>query len=129
MNFISAFIDGIVAFVRRNPLTCVTLLLIAVVAPSLFGFMLYVILGMVLVSIISALIFAWRLRRIQRQMEEQFRGQAGQYTQYDNRSDSGREGEVRVHATTAMPEKRVSDDVGEYVDFKEEKNPAPEPEQ
>lgn len=53
MNFISAFIDGIVGFVRRNQLTCVILLLIAVVAPSLFGFMLYVILGMVLVSIIS----------------------------------------------------------------------------
>ena len=106
MNFISAFIDGIVGFVRRNPLTCVILLLIAVVAPSLFGFMLYVILGMVLVSIISALIFAWRLRRMQRQMEEQFRQHESEYTRYDRRN--------------------VSDDVGEYVDFKEEKNPEPE---
>ena len=126
MNFISAFIDGIVGFVRRNPLTCVILLLIAVVAPSLFGFMLYVILGMVLVSIISALIFAWRLRRMQRQMEEQFRQHESEYTRYDRGNSSAEEGEVRVHATTAMPEKRVSDDVGEYVDFKEEKNPEPE---
>ena len=32
-----------------------------------------------------------------------------------------REGEVKVHKTPGMPEKRVSKDVGDYVDFEEEK--------
>ena len=34
----------------------------------------------------------------------------------------GREGEVRVHRTSGEPEKRVSKDVGDYIDFEEEKN-------
>ena len=32
-----------------------------------------------------------------------------------------REGEMKVHKTPGTPEKRVSKDVGDYVDFEEEK--------
>ena len=68
-------------------------------------------------------IFAWRLRRVQRDLHEQFRraGEQSGHQHYSYRRKASNEGDVSIHATTAMPEKKVSDDVGEYVDFKEEK--------
>ena len=65
-------------------------------------------------------------------MEEQFGEGFGDQTQggfrqrnsgspFADRERRGREGEVRVHRTAGTPEKRVSKDVGDYVDFEEEK--------
>lgn len=119
MNFISALFDTIIGFIRRNPLFCLLLLLIAVGAPSLFGFMLYVVAGIFLVSMISVAVFVWRLRSAQRRMEEEFRNGTGRSTR-DARRGSRPEGDVSVHRTVPTPEKKVSDDVGEYVDFEEE---------
>ena len=68
------------------------------------------------------------LRTIRRQMEEQFGASGrtqGDYRQardpYADRT-RGREGGVRVQRTSGEPEKRVSKDVGDYIDFEEEKN-------
>ena len=38
----------------------------------------------------------------------------------------GREGEVKVYKTSETPEKRVSRDVGDYVEFEETKEPGEE---
>jgi len=119
MNFITILFDTIVGFVRRNPLFCLILLVIAVGAPSLFGFMLYVVLGIVLFSMISVAVFVWRMRSAQRRMEEEFRNSAG-YSARNARRGTRPEGDVKVYRTTSTPEKKVSDDVGEYVDFEEE---------
>ena len=65
-------------------------------------------------------------------MEEQFGEGFGEQTRggfrqrnsgspFAERERRGREGEVRVHKTAGTPEKRVSKDVGDYVDFEEEK--------
>ena len=81
--------------------------------------------GVVIIAlvILAFAIFAWRLQRMQRQMHEQFRqqGEKSGHQQYSYRSrrQTTNEGDVSIHATQAMPEKRISDDVGEYVDFKE----------
>jgi hypothetical protein len=37
MNFLFAIIDSIVEWIKRNPLTCILLVMIAVFAPGLYG--------------------------------------------------------------------------------------------
>lgn len=128
MNWIVAIIDSIVDFVRRNPLTCMVLVMIAVFLPSAFDAILIgVVVAILLMLAIPALIFL-RLRRISRQMEEEAREQGfgrrgfnGGYTYQQRRQSHSDEGDVRVYTTDEATEKRVSDDVGEYVDFEEVK--------
>ncbi len=123
MNWIVAIIDSIVDFVRRNPLTCMLLVMIAVFVPSVFGALLIGLAVAALLLLAIPVIALFRLRRISRQMEEQARerGFKGGYS-YQRRSRSrSDEGDVRVYTTDEATEKRVSDDVGEYVDFEEVK--------
>ena len=126
MNFLTTLLNNIVEAFKRVPLSVFVILAIAIAAPSLFGYIFYAIIGLVLLGIIAFGVIAWRFRRVQRDVMEQFRKQgeqAGhrQYSYRSSRRKAENEGDVSVHATTARPEKRISDDVGEYVDFKEEK--------
>lgn len=135
MNFLTALLDAAVGFVRRNPLTCLLILLLAVAAPAVLKgiaiFILYFILGLLLLTVFGAFMFRWRLRKLQREMEQQFGGQAGPDASnpfgagspFGNtrRGPSSHEGEVKVHKTAATPEKRVADHVGDYVEFEETK--------
>lgn len=123
MNFLTKLLDSIVNFVKQMPLFAIMVVVLLFAAPSLLGYMFYALLGLVALAIVAFAIFAWRLHRVQRQMHEQFR-RAGEQTghqRYSYRRKASNEGDVSIHTTTAMPEKKVSDDVGEYVDFKEEK--------
>ncbi len=126
VNFMTELLNSIVKFFKQIPLFVYLLIAIAIAAPSLLGFMFYAVLGVVILVIFAFAIFAWRLQRVQREMQEQFRkaGEQAGHQQYNYRSSRhkrGNEGDVSIHATPSMPEKKVSDDVGEYVDFKEEK--------
>ena len=62
MNFLLLLIDAVGSFIRRNPIFCLAVLLLAVFAPSLMQgialVVLYVILGIVC---FWAGIFLWRL--------------------------------------------------------------------
>lgn len=129
MNFLIVLFDAIAAFVRRNPVTCIVILLLAVTAPSLLRgvamFILYFIMTLIILMLIAVMLFRWRIGRVRRQMEEQFGGR-----QHFDPSDGGRrgghspserEGEVKIYKTAETPEKRVSEDVGDYVDFEETK--------
>ncbi len=127
-----AIVDALVGFVQRNPLTVLVILLLALGAPALLKgiatFVLYLIFGFLLAGVLLLLLFGWRVRSMQRRMEEQLNEQFGRG---DNRNTSGqdgyraswgrahREGEVRVYKTSDAPEKRVSNDVGDYVEFEE----------
>lgn len=135
MKFLMAIIDAVVNFVRRNPFATFLILFLAIAAPALLKgialFILYFVMGLILLILILILAFRWRLYRARRQMEEQFGrgfdprqgGFGSPFASYDEpRGGDGREGEVRVHKTSATPEKRVSKDVGDYIDFEEEKN-------
>ena len=128
MRFLVAIVDALAAFVQRNPLFVLCIFILALVAPTLLrgiaAFILYLFLGLVLIAGLFTLLFRWRLRRLRRDMEEQFRGFDPGSADPFARSRSGwnrrsREGDVEVRATSAAPRKRVSDDVGDYVDFEE----------
>lgn len=119
MRFLAAIINALVAFVQRNPLFVLCVVVLALAAPALLkgiaAFILYMLLGIVLLVGALALLFRWRLYRVRRDMEEQFGRTSSARTRRD------REGDVRVYKTPATPEKRISSDVGDYVDFEETK--------
>lgn len=85
----------------------------------IFSFIGVLILG----GLIISLIFRYRIRRAMRDADErgeEFKGYTRNFGGYQNtsRPRNPDEGKVRIKDST-QPKKRVSDDVGEYVDFKE----------
>ena len=122
MNFLTAIINALVGFVQRNPLTVLVILILAIAAPALLK-------GVALI-----LVFRWRMNKVRRQMEEQFGegfdprnfGGQGFGSPFAGEPRKGREGEVKVRKTSGAPEKRVSKDVGDYVEFEETKEPKQE---
>lgn len=125
MRFLAAILDALVAFVQRNPLFVLCVVVLALAAPSLLkgvaAFVLYMFLGFFLLIGILLLLFRWRIYRVQRGMEEQF-GRGFRTGDASGRGQRRREGDVRVHKTGGVPEKRISRDVGDYVDFEETKD-------
>ncbi len=138
MQFFQMIIEGLIRFVQRNPLTLLLILVLAVGAPALLKgiatFILYMLLGLVILVVIAVLLFRWRIYSVRRQMEKQFgvgsehtgRNAAdGRFGGFGYRAGStasqDREGEVKVHRTSGVPDKRVASDVGDYVDFEETK--------
>lgn len=120
VKMVKMFFSSLLGFVRRNPLTCVMLLVLICVAPYLFGALAIVFVAILLVALLSWLPLIWRVRDAQRAMEQEMddRTRAQQQHWYD--FGRRREGDVTVTETEAV-RKKVNDDVGEYVDFKEVK--------
>lgn len=128
MNFLFAIIDSIVEWIKRNPLTCILLVMIAIFAPGLYG-AIFIGIGIVVLLLLAIPIFGiFKLRRMSRKLEDEARQQQGFGRQNfggysnQNRTRTPNEGEVKVYTTEEANEKRVNDDVGEYVDFEEVKN-------
>ena len=126
MNFLSAIIDSFLGFVSRNPLTTIIIVMLLVFAPSFFGALLIGVVVLVLILLAIPLFMLFRLRRASRNFQEQARHESQQsysqreYTQ-QGYSQPKSEGDVKVHATTQQPQKRVNDNVGDYVEFEEGK--------
>ena len=76
MGFLAAIIDALAEFVRRNPIFTLIVVVLALTAPALLKgialFVLYLVLGFLVLIFALSLLFRWRIRRVQRQMEEQF---------------------------------------------------------
>lgn len=125
MNYLSLLLDSLVGFVRRNPITCLVLVVAAVAFPQLFKVALWVILVLVAVMMAAVLFMVLRLRRLRKEMEQQIRDAqehfAGGFRSTRSSQHSSAEGDVSVHRTSPAPEKRVNSNVGEYVEFEEEK--------
>ena len=126
MNFLSAIIDSFLGFVSRNPLTTIIIVMLLVFAPSFFGALLIGVVVLVLILLAIPLFMLFRLRRASRNFQEQTRHESQQsYSQrkYNQQgySQPKSEGDVKVHATTQQPQKRVNDNVGDYVEFEEVK--------
>lgn len=90
---------------------------------DIFSFIFGIVGFLIMMALIFSLIFRHRVRRAQREASErggEFKGYTWNFGGYQNtsRPRNPEEGRVRVK-TSAQPKKRVSDDVGEYVDFKE----------
>ena len=123
--------NSILALVQRNLLTIIILLLLIIFAPLFFKIIAGVLLAGILLIVALPFIMMWRVKRMARRMEEQMRqGQGGFYGGFDFRQggfgQSGSasrktDGDVKVHVGGAR-DKKVSDDVGDYVDFEEIKN-------
>ena len=120
-----AIIDALAGFVQRNPLTVLLIVVLALAAPALLKgialFILWFLLGLAVLAVVSVLVVRWRINTVRRQMEEQFGrgfGPDGSGAPFAERQKS-REGEVKVYKTSGTPDKRVSNDVGDYVEFEE----------
>ena len=130
MNFLLSIIDSLVGFVQRNPLTT---------SSSFFWRFaprrcsrdrhchIYILMGLILL-VVGLMLLSAAVYKMRKQMEEQFgRGDPGRaasarhFTHEEPRARGPRR-QVRVHRTSDAPEKRVSSDVGDYIDFEEEKN-------
>lgn len=128
MNVFMAIIDAVAGFIRRNPLTCLVILILAVAAPAVLKgiavFILYFVLGLILLASLLLFLFRWRIYKVRKQMEDQFGPQPGfggeRFT--GQHAHTRQEGEVKVFKTQGTPEKRVSTDVGDYVEFEETKD-------
>lgn len=130
MRYLLAIIDSLAGFVQRNPLTVLVILILAIGAPAVLKgialIILYFVMGLLVLILVGMLLLRWHMNRVRRQMEEQFgagprQGGFWQNARTSGRQSSAREGEVHVHRTSQTPEKRVSEDVGDYIDFEEEK--------
>ena len=111
MGIFSHLID----IIRRNPFTTLFIVLLLVAAPQLLGVLALIILVPIIILIVGAAIMLVRLRKVQRDMHDA--QSRGGYTG-PNPSDTKTDGKVTVHIPHTEP--KVSEDVGEYVDFKEE---------
>ena len=121
MNFLSAIIDSFLGFVSRNPLTTIIIVMLLVFAPSFFGALLIGIVVLALILLAIPLFMLFRLRRASRNFQEQTRHESQQSYSQQGYSQPKSEGDVKVHATTQQPQKRVNDNVGDYVEFEEVK--------
>ncbi len=131
MKFLLAIIDALISFVQRNPLTVLIILILAIGAPALLKgiavFILYLFMGFMLLVVALIFFMRWRLGKMRKQMEEQFggeyrqRGGAGWPFGAPRQEPAGREGDVKIYKTNETPEKKVSSQVGDYVEFEEEK--------
>ena len=120
MNIIKIFFANLISGIRRNPLTFVVLLALMIAAPWLFGVIALIFVAMAIVVLFSWLSIIWRVRDAQRRMEREF-DNARQNSRSGYRRNDTKEGDVTVVATEPS-RKKVNDDVGEYVDFKEVKD-------
>lgn len=131
MGFFTRILYGLTEFVRRNPVTCLVILILAVAAPSVLvgiaNFIFYVMLTILLLGVVFVLLFRYRVNKLRREMGQQggFSQEGPRrrtYTWYSRRD----EGDVKVYKTSDTPEKRINDSVGEYVEFEEVEEPEPE---
>lgn len=122
MRFLTAIIDSLVGFVQRNPLLVLLIVILAFAAPSLLKgiavFVLYLLLGLIVLVVAVILLFRWRIYRLQQQMGDQF-AQGGFRQPGTQQPQSDQEGDVKIYRTAETPEKRVSTQVGDYVEFEE----------
>lgn len=155
MSILRIIIFGLLAFIERNPIFCIFLLFVAIMAPALFKVVGWIILGIIALFLAILGIGWWRMRKMQRELNNQFRqtasgagfngsGSAGGFNGFGGFSTGGMTLEELVrqmHAqadaakrnsannansqttttttTSGSTQKKVSDKVGDYVDFEE----------
>lgn len=73
MNILRIIIFGLLAFIERNPFLCFFLLIMAILAPAFFKVVGWIILGIIVLFLLILGIGWWRMRKMQREMNNQFR--------------------------------------------------------
>lgn len=78
------------AFIERNPIFCLVMLLVAIAVPTFFHVVGWIILGIIALFLIILGIGWWRMRKMQKELNNQFRqsgagfGQAGSTGGFNN---------------------------------------------
>lgn len=78
------------AFIERNPIFCLIMLLVAIALPTLFRVVGWIILGIIALFLLILGIGWWRMRKMQKELNNQFRqsgagfGQAGSTGGFNN---------------------------------------------
>lgn len=111
------------AFVRRNPILCLFILLMALASPSMvagvFKVILYIVMFFILMMLLGGLYLNYRIKRLRKEAAEQtMRNASGYYRNYGHNTQQPREGEISVHQTEPQ-EKKINKNVGDYVDFED----------
>lgn len=73
MNILRIIIFGLLAFIERNPIFCLFLLIVAILAPAFFKVVGWIILGIIALFLLILGIGWWRMRKMQRELNNQFR--------------------------------------------------------
>lgn len=116
----------------KNNLGIFFIIFIAIVAPQFFvgslKVILFIILGIIALLVILGIVFRVKIVNLQKQMQDQMHNQgsfnqggfnpnaSSSSTSNNSRQD---EGDVKIFAQQGANEKRVSNNVGDYVDFEE----------
>ena len=105
-------------FIKRHIFTIVIIVTLIIAMPWL-GYLFLI--PLVLIFVFGAML-AWKVHKLRSQIykEAEQQQQRGEQHGWWQRSRTREEGEVTV-VQTERTEQRVSDEVGEYVDFKEVK--------
>lgn len=114
-------LKSIFDFIDRHPLTTLIVLLLFVAAPQLLGVFALLILIPIVLLVVAYVVLMWKMRKMRRRMEDTLRNmhRNGGFGHTEARRQSSTDdGRVTI-ITSEQPDRRVSDDVGEYVDFKE----------
>ena len=113
-----SFFSMLYEIIRRNPLLTLLLVMLAIAAPGVFGIFALMLVVPLLIIVVGYLAIMWRVRKVKKQMDDQLRDHHRRTTGSTYTTDTTSEGKVTVHIPPQ--ENRVSDGVGEYVDFREE---------
>ena len=73
MNILRIIIFGLLAFIERNPFLCFFLLIVAILAPAFFKVVGWIILVIIVLFLLILGIGWWRMRKMQRELNNQFR--------------------------------------------------------
>ena len=118
-----SFFGLIWEFIKRNPFLTLFIVMFVIAAPQLLGVFALMLFIPLLIVIIGALVLAWRVRKVRKSMEDQLRNHgyhtSGSGFSHTTSGSTDPVGKVTVHIPHQEP--RINDEVGEYVDFKEEK--------
>lgn len=102
-------------FVTSHPLGVLAFVFLIALAPQLFGALLLVVLFLLLVLFIVGFSALWKYREM---MRGQNAGRNGWPGAQPREEYERKDGKVHVYTHNGQ-EKKIRDDVGEYVDFKE----------
>ncbi len=118
--------ESLLDMIKRNPLIWI-LLFLAIVAPSfLFGtirVLLIIIASIFVLMWILGLVLRYRMQKIQSDMFEKMNGTSQQQSSGFQREQqrAAQDDDMKIYQQRGTGEKKVSSEVGDYVEFEEVK--------
>lgn len=130
MNFFQRITEALGTFARRNPLLALFIILACLITPvGAASVFLSVLAALILLFVLVTLFLGYKLRKMQKQMRARFENQAhtGRYGQQgaswsEASAEPSAEPEMKIYKTADTPAKKVSEKVGDYIEFEETKD-------